>query len=251
MMERRAALTDKLDQLEQQVEGTFSDAKERVNDVIDTVTDTVDSVQRTYHDAKENMSNAVNIRRHVVRHPWAMIAGAAAVGYVGTAYLRDRPNGNGSHPANGGALTDRYNGFMSVLADPEIGPVRIVEKAVPIKEKTPAPAPLETQLDVETVKDAREKMGIRMGEMFHDEIQLLKGLALGTLFGIVRDLAMKSAPAAINQPLEDAINQFTLKLGGKPIRGRILPDSWTLRRPSTTAPAEPPAYAPDPGAEQA
>jgi ElaB/YqjD/DUF883 family membrane-anchored ribosome-binding protein len=220
MSATREALTEKLDKLEHKVEGTYCDAKERVQ-----------SVQQKYSDAKESVSNAVDVRRHVDRHPWAMVAGAAALGFASNAYFRHHHNGNGHN-----GHSRELEGNLLMYGSPSY-PMRIVEREVPITEEKPPWMPpnagmetsgksavgrhIESEAQQESEKPSR--LG-NLGETFRDEIQMLKGLALGTLFGIMRDIAVKSAPQSINQPLEEAINNITMKLGGQPIRGRVLPD---------------------------
>jgi len=65
-----------------------------------------------------------------------------------------------------------------------------------------------------------------LAQQFEPEMIRLKGLALGALFGIVRDLATKSAPQPIESELEDVINGITIKLGGTPVRGPVLSHSF-------------------------
>lgn len=56
----------------------------------------------------------------------------------------------------------------------------------------------------------------------HPELAQLKGLAVGTLLGIVRDVVTKSVPEPMERQVEDVINGITVKLGGHPLRGRLM-----------------------------
>jgi hypothetical protein len=64
----------------------------------------------------------------------------------------------------------------------------------------------------------------QLGDTFHGEISQVKGLALGTLFGIVRDIVTKAAPEHMKGQVEDIVNGITVKLGGQPVDGRTFPD---------------------------
>ena len=87
MAETRHALTDKLDQLEQTVANTVSEAAETVEHVRDAVTGTVQSVTDSVRDTVESVSDALDVTKQVERHPWGMVAGATAVGFVGGCLL--------------------------------------------------------------------------------------------------------------------------------------------------------------------
>src|SRR5262249_19642153 len=76
MEETRASLSEKLESLEQQVVGTVQNARAAVND---TVTNVKDAVQDTVDSVKDTM----DIRRQMQRHPWVMLGGSMALGYIG------------------------------------------------------------------------------------------------------------------------------------------------------------------------
>jgi len=64
-----------------------------------------------------------------------------------------------------------------------------------------------------------------LGDTFEAEISQLKGLAVATLFGIVRDIVTKSVPKPMEQQVINVIDGITVKLGGQPIRGRLIPEA--------------------------
>src|SRR5262249_12539708 len=86
MMETPTALTEKLESLENQVFGSVHEATRAVSQTVASVKEAVqetvgslkESVQETVHSVKES----VNIKRQVDRHPWVMMAGSVALGYV-------------------------------------------------------------------------------------------------------------------------------------------------------------------------
>src|SRR5262249_49660887 len=51
------------------------------------------------------------------------------------------------------------------------------------------------------------------------EIQKLKGLAVGTLFGAIREMVLKVSPEHVGQQLREILDSMTQKLGGEVIPG--------------------------------
>ena len=97
MEDTRTSLTDKLETLEKQVANSVSDATTNVTDTVEAVKESVqetvssvkDSVQETISAVKESMHQGVtavkdffDIPSHVDHHPWAMMGGSVALGYV-------------------------------------------------------------------------------------------------------------------------------------------------------------------------
>ncbi len=54
------------------------------------------------------------------------------------------------------------------------------------------------------------------------ELTRLKGLAIGALFGILRDAVTKSTAEPVEHELEEVIDDITAKLGGTPVHGPVL-----------------------------
>lgn len=57
----------------------------------------------------------------------------------------------------------------------------------------------------------------RLAHKLEPEMAHLKALALGTLFGIVRDVATKSASPRFEHEIKDVIDGITVKMGGTPV----------------------------------
>ena len=51
------------------------------------------------------------------------------------------------------------------------------------------------------------------------------------MFGVLRDILSKSMPEALSGQVGEVIDNFTTSLGGKPIAGKILPDSGGESQP--------------------
>src|SRR5262245_3254490 len=83
----RSSLTEKLEVLEQKVSSTVDVATTAVEDTVATVKESVeasatavkDSVAASVHTVAE----AFDLGRQVQRHPWAMVGGSVAVGFLG------------------------------------------------------------------------------------------------------------------------------------------------------------------------
>ncbi len=114
MDETRAALSEKLETLEHQVVDTVQGAS-------NAVADTVESVKDAVHDTVVNVKDALNLHLQVKRHPWGVLAGSIALGYL-LGYLlfrgrSDRPALSGrSEPAarDSSPMTKRRNGAEKV-----------------------------------------------------------------------------------------------------------------------------------------
>ena len=99
MHDTRSSLADKLENLERQVTDTVQTAASAVTDTVasvkDAVHDTVATVKDSVQSGVASVKDSFDIPAHVERHPWAMMAGSVAVGYLGGRFL----SGSGSKPA--------------------------------------------------------------------------------------------------------------------------------------------------------
>jgi ElaB/YqjD/DUF883 family membrane-anchored ribosome-binding protein len=97
MEQTRASLTEKVSALENQVVGTIHNATESVSNTVDSVTatvkDTLSGVKDTLSSVKQTVSESVSevservksvfdLSQHTRDYPWAMVGGAAALGFV-------------------------------------------------------------------------------------------------------------------------------------------------------------------------
>lgn len=213
MDDTRTSLTDKLEVLERQgmdmVQGASSAVTKTVENVKDMFRDTVQTAKDSMQETVEAVKDAFDLKRQVDRRPWTIVAGATALGFLG-GYLvygrragQPRESGKGASTAMGpGARTAVARNGASEGHDPVAGE--------PAQRTTVA---------------ARDKPGViaTLGDTFHEEISQLKGLAVGTLLGLVRDMVSNSVSEPMEQQLREVIDGITVKLGGKPIHGRLLP----------------------------
>lgn len=232
MEHTRAALTDKLELLEHQVSDTMSGAVNTVEKVRQSVSDTVSgaaesvsnmkhaiedtvaSVKETVRETAETVGETLDLRKQTEKHPWAMMAGATAVGFgVGVLVTRvDVPAAASSAAASmassANSLANRWSGH-----DGGYG-------------AGPPPSAFDQR---------REQNGRRQPQESHAEpawmpaVNQLKGLAIGAMFGVLRDMLAKSMPDTLSGQVGEVIDNFTTSFGGKPIVGKVWPDSMTER----------------------
>jgi len=240
MEHTRAALTDKLELLEHQVTDTVTGAAETVEKVRQTVTetvngatetvasvkqafeDTVQSVKDTVRETAETVGETLDLRRQVEKHPWPMVCGATAVGFgVGVLVTRvDVPAAASSAASSVASSARSLAGTME-------------EQISGWTEPPPPPPPFGQRRRSEVWGREREEQ--------HEEspwtpaVKQLKGLAIGAMFGVLREVLAKNVPPALSGQLGDVIDNFTTSLGGKPIAGKLLPDSDESReRPDSS-----------------
>ncbi|MEK6259969.1 MAG: hypothetical protein AABP62_15215 [Planctomycetota bacterium] len=229
MDDSRAALTEKLGLLEEKVTETVQSATasvaetvqsatasvtETVDSVKGAVQGTVDSVRHSVEDTVASVSEALDLALQVKRHPWGMLAGAIAVGYVGAQLLstgeRSRAGSSGRH---------RTNGSIDRLS---------LERAAG-EGMTSVPSPNHATNGSTTngstkgsATTANSGLMSQIGDSFQAEIAKLKGLAVGAAFGMVRDMLTEAGPPSLKHEIAEVIDGFTEKLGGHRISGPVL-----------------------------
>ena len=202
MVETRASLKDKLESLEQQVKETVQGAtdavetvKETVESVKETVGDTVESVKETVGDTVESVKESFNLSKHVQNYPWPAFACATVVGFMGGRLLNQARTGDKQDSAASGKV-------------PDAPPSR--HRNSNSGSSTPA-AQAEGRGWWDWVADH-----------YKDELNKVKGLAVATVGAVVRDMVTAELAPEFAQRIKDAIDSFTMKLGGEPIKSPIL-----------------------------
>jgi ElaB/YqjD/DUF883 family membrane-anchored ribosome-binding protein len=197
MEETRTSLQDKLETLEQQVKDTVQGATVAATDTVQTVKEAVEETVETVKDTVDQTVQAVkdtfNLRNQVDAHPWAMVLGAAAVGFVGGRVL-----------------------YSQVQAEPLrqnfSAPAPVEPKPTTAHRNGASPGPLKT-----------DHLGFWSGIAGHyrDELAKVQGLALGVAASAVREMLISSAAPALAEQIADIVDSFTTKIGGKPIHGPV------------------------------
>jgi hypothetical protein len=165
-----------------------------VTTVRDAVTDTVDVVKDSVHETVQTVKETFDLNRQVQRHPWAMLGGSVALGYV--------------------------SGRLFDLAAEEMRHAYARRQAASFAQRNGGPlmaAGSERSEGPSWLEDLADK--------FHDEIGQLKGLAIGAALGVARDLLTQSMPEHARGQVTEIMDNVTTKLGGQPFRGPVLPES--------------------------
>jgi len=212
----RASLTDKLEALENKVVGTVEGATTAVSDTVncvkEAVQDTVQSVKGSVRDTVDTVKETVNITHHVERHPWLMFGASVATGYIGGALLCNAAPSRRS--ARGVRHPDEWGRGPARLGGAAAGESYVAHQANGHRREAVRP---EAQPDNGFIAGLTERFG--------PEIDKLKSMAIGTLFGLGRELLARSVPGPISSQLTQVVDDVTRKLGGEPVRGPLLSES--------------------------
>jgi len=207
MEDTRTSLSEKLETLEKKVASTVESAtsevaqtveavKESVQETVATVKNTVQDTISVVKDSVKGSVDAVqgvfDIPGHVQRHPWGIMAGSVALGFflgsLGQS-RREEERHETPSPAAGGH-TAASTGSHSHHRSHKNGRNRLSQTA---KESSSFLSDLAPELNK------------------------LKGLAIGTLLGSVREMVVPSVPESFGKPLAEFFGSVTTKLGGTPI----------------------------------
>lgn len=134
MEDTRTDISEKLDTLENEFAGSVQHASDAVNETVaevrGTVKDTVDTVQGAVHETLETMKSTFDVPHQVDQHPWLMLGGAVAAGYLGGLVLSSlekphapsHPTGHDSHREP--SSTSKWLGQLAQELKPEIEQVK-------------------------------------------------------------------------------------------------------------------------------
>lgn len=223
MSATRAALSEKIESLEEKVAGTVEQAATVVGETVEAAKATAANVRDT-----------LDLAGHVRRRPWLMMGGAIATGYVvgrllapalascaetaESAEVLDRPekghHGNGK-PRSLAAVAARAESDSREAAQSS-GPRWTAEAQRPPRPATPFEPPPES-----VAAQDGEPSGI--GTVVGDQLGKLKNLAVGALFGLLRGLTIKSLSPEWAEPVGEVFDNISREYGG------TLPKSATAK----------------------
>jgi ElaB/YqjD/DUF883 family membrane-anchored ribosome-binding protein len=179
------------------VKGTMDNVTGAVGDAVDGVKDTfegaAEGVRHTFEGAADAVRNAFDLPKQVDHHPWLMMGGAVAVGFVAGKLLDHAP------------AVARYVGQAAQASG------HMAESALSAAGSA--------------ASSAASTTGGLLGSlerMFGPEMGRIKELALGALGGVIRDVVIQAAPESMSRQLREILDSFTSKLGGKPVEGAVL-----------------------------
>jgi hypothetical protein len=198
MEETRSQLADKLEKLENQVSDTVQSTTEAVTDTVEAVKETVENVTTSVKDTVQNVSEAFDLGRQTERHPWIVFGASVAVGCLAAQLF----GGQAEKSLQRGSRQEPY----------PVPPTQPPLGAVPRQTELPAPPPAQAESSQNGKKS-----------WFWEELGKFKGLAVGAVMGVVRDLARKGIPGQVGERLAEEVDHLTTNLGGEPIHGPVLP----------------------------
>ena len=189
----RASIGDKLEALENQV-------KETATDTFETVKETA---LETYEDVKKNFS----LHHQVQERPWTMFGGAIGIGFIVGNLLSHKLFDHDEHD-----LRPREAAWSPALATRSHGNGQSNghSNGNGHQKSGISPAGLLTQSAL-----VSGLTGV-LGQTFAPELRKARGVAIGTVLGIVREIAREAVPASIADKTVKVIDDVTRSLGGEP-----------------------------------
>lgn len=236
MQETRTALTEKLEALEQTVAQTVQNTttavsetvqsvkdavEETVGTVKDTVQQTVDTVSGAAQTTAETVKETFNLSRQVERHPWMMMFGSVAVGYLVGRMLpetRDMIPSSSSFPGNWGGSS---LGQQMAASQVQPGAAYTGQEPRSHNGHRGQGEGAESRQEPET----GESWVGGLLDTYRDEIHQLQGLGVAAVVGVIRDLVTQNVQGEIGSRLGEWMNSLTEKLGGRPLTEPVMATS--------------------------
>lgn len=220
-------VTETVTNVTEAVEGTVQKLGDAVSGTVESVKETVENVGEKAAETVESVRHAFNLSEQVQNHPWAWFGGSVAVGFVAGKLLGPR----GSHTPEAESFS-RGQGYYE----------RPAESAQPSAGDGYAWGRDHGTSSQAASSQAAENSGGQSGswlgslfQHFGGEIDKLKGLALGTLFGVARDMVSQTLPESLKDQVVNLFNDVTQKAGGETIQGSVLGESSEGEAPGESA----------------
>jgi len=197
MEETRTALSEKLEAVEELVASTVKETTQAVSDTVSTVTNTVENTVSTVAESVENVTESVksafDLRSYVDEHPWLMLGGGMAVGYLLGSML----------PSGGTSSGGKSYGGSSSYAPPS------------------SPAYSQGATSYTSGQEASSGGGFSSFlQGLAPVVDKLKGLALGTAASVVGEMIVKNLPDNLKSEVTSMIDDTTRRMGGTVLHER-------------------------------
>jgi len=193
MEETRTALTEKLEAVEELVASTVKETTQAVSDTVETVTGTVENTVNTVAESVENVTESVksafDFSGYVDEHPWLVLGGGLAVGYL-----------------LGSLLPSQMPSFKAPASR---------------TPSTTTPSYSQGASSYTSIQEASTGGGVSSFlEGLHPLVDKLKGLALGTAASVVGEMVVKNLPDNLKSEVTKLIDDTTQRLGGTVLHER-------------------------------
>jgi ElaB/YqjD/DUF883 family membrane-anchored ribosome-binding protein len=201
----RADLTEKLETLEHEVKDTVSGATNAVIDTVQTVKNTVEgtveAVKQKVEGTVESVRQTLDPRRQFERHPWPMVGGSIALGYLAGSVLPSTMRlARTTISGMGISTTDCRE---PEIASPQAEQSDEVDRFL---NEGGGQAPIEPQ---------GPSLWTNLAQRFAPEISEVKRLAIGALFGLLADQVKKSLPDNLSAQMGSILDSVGSKLAGQ------------------------------------
>jgi uncharacterized protein YjbJ (UPF0337 family) len=237
----RASMAEKLEVLEGRVretlkdtrsavEGIVENVKGTVGDTVGTVKETVDQARSTVGSLVENVKDTVgsttttvrqsfDVEYQVGQRPWLMFGGAVLAGYVIGGWT-DRDSEHGRRYSEQGASYDDDDNLYAAAMSSGATPEDIEEQKSDTENGHAYPSHMSETAQGQSrsgthAYEQHQPQESMLGQ-FHEEWNVLKSVALGTLLGTVRAIVRQQLPTLAPQ-IDNVLNRMSAKLGAEPI----------------------------------
>jgi ElaB/YqjD/DUF883 family membrane-anchored ribosome-binding protein len=183
MEEKRASLAEKLGALEDEVLDTVHQATAAVSDTVHNVTEAVENVKETVEQTVESVKESLDFRDAIRQHPWTAVGVSFAAGVAG-GMLLEIP----SPQEISQAMSRQTNGFSSESSSRASG-----------------------NGSSSTSSALTSSLGSAGAEALHS----LKGMAIGTLMGVLGKVISDVVPASMKGDVNTLFEDLNTRLGGK------------------------------------
>lgn len=226
MEETRTSMTEKLETLENKVADTVQEATSAVSETVTTVKDsiqdtvaavtgtvqdTVTTVKDTLHEGVESVKSMFDVPHLVEQHPWSAVACSLAVGFC-----LERTFGK----AKAASMTEKMSEASAPTPGQPTFPGAAFQGAAALQSRQGKGHHGSNGGHHGHAKHghaARDKPASKsIWGLLGPELEALKGLALGAMFGMAREMLVKAVPPEMGERLKDIMDNVTTKLGGKP-----------------------------------
>jgi ElaB/YqjD/DUF883 family membrane-anchored ribosome-binding protein len=212
-------VTETVSNVTEAVEGTVQKMGDAVSGTVESVKETVENVGEKAAETVESVRHAFNLSEQVQNHPWACFGGSVLLGFIG-GKLAGGLFSSRTHEAESFVSGQ---GYYDRAAAPEQGSYMPTGDGWSRDHGTSPQAADTSSSSSSTGLTGSWLSGLM--QQFGPEIDKLKGLALGTLFGVARDMVSQSLPETLKDQVTHLFNDFTEKAGGNPIEGSVLGES--------------------------
>jgi ElaB/YqjD/DUF883 family membrane-anchored ribosome-binding protein len=190
------AVTTTVEEVKEVVSNVTESVSSTVSNVTDTVQGVVSNVTESVQDTVSSVASAFDVPGYVRAAPFASVGCSMMCGFLGGYLLGGSSRSSASKPASTNGDTWSGNGREPAHAAP----------GAP-SQAQPAPSSPEEQQKQENV----------FGEMLTQAAQSARSLGVTALLGTVSQLAHTYLPDMAREEAGKVLNDFSLKLGGKPL----------------------------------